>query len=372
MTRPGDLSIDDIKRAANARMFDVLGALGVTDRPSSGGFISMCNPMRKDKNPSFTIWTKNGFLAWKDHTNDGPGGDRGDVIDLVSYLKGWWDLPNKGRPQAIRFLKDLLDLASVSREQLDSDRAASQKRQREIEKKSSEERERNEGRAAKLFFDAEGITGTAAEIYLRSRAIDLAKLPAGPRGGDRTPGVLRFIPQHDHSESGQRLPCMIAACVDYAVTPPRIRAVHRTWLKRDGSGKADVEPQRKVWPQFGGTVIPLWKGADNLGVKDLLASGICTTLVLTEGVEDGLSAALAAPELPVWAMISLGNLANVAKVLPPCFDAVILHRQNDWQTPQAVKSFERGKAALEATGRPVAEVAALGGKDLNDTLRGEE
>jgi hypothetical protein len=29
-------------------------------------------------------------------------------------------------------------------------------------------------------------------------------------------------------------------------------------------------------------------------------------------------------------------------------------------------------AALRSTGRPVADFAAFGGKDINDTLRGEE
>jgi hypothetical protein len=58
--------------------------------------------------------------------------------------------------------------------------------------------------------------------------------------------------------------------------------------------------------------------------------------------------------------------------IPECIDGIIVHRQNDWLQRQAVEQFERGKAALEATGRPVVEVAATGGKDLNDTLRGED
>jgi hypothetical protein len=49
---------------------------------------------------------------------------------------------------------------------------------------------------------------------------------------------------------------------------------------------------------------------------------------------------------------------------------VIVHRQNDWDKPQAVAQFDRGLAALRASGRMVAEVAAAEGKDLNDTLRG--
>ena len=49
---------------------------------------------------------------------------------------------------------------------------------------------------------------------------------------------------------------------------------------------------------------------------------------------------------------------------------MILHRQNEWHNRNAVSAFERGKAKLEAQGRPVVEVHAMIGKDLNDTQRG--
>jgi hypothetical protein len=92
--------------------------------------------------------------------------------------------------------------------------------------------------------------------------------------------------------------------------------------------------------------------------------------VLTEGVEDGLTAALADPRHRVWAMISLGNMATCrsrsASTASSCIARTI------GCSARRSQQFERGKAALEATGRPVVEVAAIGGKDLNDTLRGEE
>jgi hypothetical protein len=149
---------------------------------------------------------------------------------------------------------------------------------RRDQKKAGEEKERNEGRAMELWLKAEPILGTAADVYLRqARGIDLAQLPAGPRGGNRTPGVLRCLPQHEHKESGQHLPCMIAGCVDYSFEPAKIRAVHRTWLKPDGSDKADVKPQRKVWPGFVGLVIPIWKGADNLSIGEAIKNGVRET-----------------------------------------------------------------------------------------------
>lgn len=366
MTAPR-LSIDDVKRAANARPEDLLGALGIAERFNASGYISMCSPVRKDRKPSFTIWFKNGFLAWRDEAT----GDKGDVIGLVAHLKQWEHLPKKGVGEACRFIKDVFGLERVTSDQLERDRAHSRRRAAEIQKKAGEEQSRKEGEAMALWLGGAPIAGTAAEIYLRdARGIDLSLLPKGPRGGDRTPDVLRFIARHKHSESGRVLPCLIAGCVDYRLDVPKIRAVHRTWLKPDGSGKADAEPQRKVWPGFAGLVIPIWRGETNMTVRQANEAGLCETLVLTEGVEDGLTAAIAEPKHRVWAMIALGNMANVP--VPACIDGIIVHRQNDWDKRQAVQQFERGKAALEATGRPVVEVAALGGKDLNDTLRGEE
>lgn len=364
-----NLTIADIKAAANARMFDVLAACGIHESPGAGGFISMRNPMRKDANASFTIWTKGGFLAFKDHTDDTPGGTRGDVLLLVSYLNGWLDRPKRGLPEACRFLTELLALERVSPAQLAADRAASQRRAAEQKKKSDEERARNEGRAMEMWLNAQPLVGSRPDTYLRlARGIDIGAFPKGPRGGARLPTIIRALDAHEHVESGQRLPCMIAGCVDFALEIPRIRAVHRTWLKHDGTDKADVEPQRKVWPSLRGLVIPVWRGS-NGSIKEAIANGVRETLVLTEGIEDGLTAALANPDHRVWAVIALGNLGNVP--VPECCDGIIVHRQNDWLKRQAVESFERGKAALAATGRPVVEVAASSGKDLNDTLRGE-
>lgn len=360
------LTIEDIKSAANAHMGEVLAACGINERVSASGYISMCNPVRKDRHPSFTIWTKNGFIAWTDHAT----GEKGDVLDLVAYTQGWWDRPKRGCAEACRFLTGVLHLDMVSSYELDRDRAVSRTRALQHKKAGAEEQARNEGKAMELWLKAVPIAGTVAEIYLReARGIDLNEFPRGPRGGLRSPSILRFLPNHEHRESGQHLPCLIAGCVDYALDEARIRAVHRTWLKPDGSGKADVTPPRKVWPGFTGLVIPIWKGADNLSIREAIDHGVRETLVLTEGIEDGLTAALADPGQRVWAMISLGNMGNVP--VPQCIDGIIVHRQNDWNKRQAVEAFERGKTALERSGRTVVEVEALGGKDLNDTLRGE-
>lgn len=365
MTGP---TIEDIKREAQARIGEVLAGLGVHDRPSPSGYISMCNPMVKDRHPSFTIWTHGPAAgAWKDHRNDGPGGDRGDVIDLVSYLNGWSTRPKKGRAEALRWLVDTLGLARVDPARLQQDRDRARREQLAKEKQRDEELAIKRARAFELFtVEALPSRDTLVDVYLRARGIDLHALPPGPRGGRRRPNAIRYLERSTHTESGKVLPAMIACCTDTGTR--EILAVHRTWLKPDGSGKADVNPVKKVWPSYAGLVIPLWRGESNLSVAEANTCGLREALVLTEGIEDGLSAVLAAPQFRTWAFIALGNLGGIN--LPECIDGVILHRQTEWANRTAVSAFERGKAAIEAQGRAVAEVTAFAGKDLNDTLRG--
>lgn len=352
-------TLEEIKAAAQRRIFDVLRGLGIDEKPSAGGYISMCNPVEPDKHPSFTIWVKKAVGSWKDHR----GIAQGDVIDLVAYVKGWHLGPKKGRREALRWLADRLGLATMTDGQRQADQARSRAIVAREEKRGAEDLARKQGRAFKLWLEATSIPGTRADTYLQRRGIDLTVMPQGPRGGRRVPGLLRYLARHRHTESGRELPCMIAGCVDEAGT---ILAVHRTWLS-EARDKADVEPNRKCWPDFAGLVIPLWRGETGLSIAEAAANGLRETLVLAEGIETALSAAISAPQFRTWAFISLGNLQNV--VLPECIDAVLLHRENEWSNRAAVSAFERGKRALEAQGRPVAEIAAIAGKDLNDTLR---
>lgn len=362
---PDRPSIEEIKHAARDRILDVLAACGVRER-ARGNYISMCNPMAKDAHPSFTIWIKGAAIgAFKDHR----GIAQGDIIDLVAYLKGWSGGNDRaGRDQALTFLADLCGLLRMTTSQRAAQAATSKRQAREADKKRGEDLAEKQRRAFEWWAYAPPVLGSRVDTYLAGRGIDLQALPRGPRGGLRLPTIVRALESHRHTESGRELPCMIAGCTD--PVSGDVLAIHRTWLQPNGDGKADVTPAKKVWPDFAGLVIPLWRGADWMRVKDAIAAGVRETLVLTEGIEDGLSAVIADPGYRTWAMISLGNLPNVARVLPECIDSVIVHRQREWHNAAAVAAFDRGKAALEATGRPVAIVEAFGGKDLNDTLRG--
>lgn len=343
-----------IKQAAQMRIEQVLASIGIHER-ARGSSIVMCNPVRGEKNPSLQIWVKPGYEgAWKDHG----AGLQGDVFDLVAYFKGWYDEPDRGFTKTADFLADQLGLKTLdpaARQQLLTAQAA---RQTETVTVIRDKEEAARRAALALYLKGHvTLTGTPVDFYLRSRGIELARLTREPR-------AVRYLPHHRHLESGIELPCMIACMQDAG----GVRAVHRTWLKPDGSGKADVEPQRKIWPAFTGSIIAIARGASGLPVKEANAAGIADTLVLTEGIEDALTVAQADGQPRVWAVGSLSNLAHVP--VPDCASEIIVCVDNDWGNPRAAAMLERGLTYLATFKRPVIPVRSKLGKDVNDLKRG--
>jgi hypothetical protein len=370
----------DLKRELDDRVGDVLAICGL-EMPRRNGWTLIDDP-RGDGRECFGICIRADGLAWKKFN----GTEKGRALELIAYCKGWYHQDKRGARQAANLVIDCLGLGNIPAEQLARDRAGAKPRQAKAQGDNDRRRDRSAGAAFAIFAQANKIFGTRADTYLNVRGIDLGVAPfIGPRGGNIAPASLRSVDRHryvirdkQNRETGETFaPAMVACCTD---AQGQIRALHQTWLTPNGDGKAEIkpapdgtrQPPRKVLGEFAGLVIPLWRGDGHLSVKDACANGLLQTLILTEGVEDGLSAVLAAPQHRVWAMISLSNMVNVAARLPDCIDAVIVHRQNDWEKPSAVAAFDRGLQALRDTGRIVVEVGAATGKDLNDTQRGVE
>lgn len=373
---------DDLKRELDKRPHDVLAMCDLTIRAARrGGGITLDDP-RGSGRDNFAIWLKSDGLSWKNFTDVRYCGRS---LELIAYCHGWFDLENRGAQQAANLAIDRLGLGRISSEQLARDRANAAARAEQHQREADAESARKRAAAFRLFTSAQSILGTVGETYLReARGIDLRADPfIGVRGGKRVPHAMRFLPRHKYvhrDKDGNKIgetfhPCMVTCCVD---EEGRIGAAHQTWLESDGSDKVKLLPApdgkeqkpRKILGDSRGLIMPLWRGAGHLRPAEAIANGVLQSLVLCEGVEDGLSAVIARPEYRVWAAISLSNLANVAQRLPACCDSVIVHRQNDWAKPQAVKAFDAAIAALRATGRIVSIVEAALGKDLNDTLRG--
>jgi hypothetical protein len=141
--------------------------------------------------------------------------------------------------------------------------------------------------ARRLFASAKPIAGTLAAIYLRHRGIvDVGDLPA-----------LRFHPtcfyRAHEGAPRETWPALLAAVTDAEGV---ITGVLRTWLARDGSGKAPLaRPRRSLGRLLG-------SGARFGEATDVLAAG--------EGLETMLSLRVVLPALPIVAALSATHLAG--------------------------------------------------------------
>lgn len=215
------------------------------------------------------------------------------------------------------------------------------------------------------------LRGTPAETYLRSRGIELDRLGRQPR-------ALRFAARLKHP-CGEFWPALVAGIVSASGRGAQV-AIHRTWLMPDGMGKAPVPAGADGRPgdakmslgTYKGGLIPLWRGASGKPLKDAVPG---ETLILAEGIEDGLSAAVAGPDYRVAAAVSLANMGAIR--LPPAIATVIIAGQNDpWFDERAGREhatrrgLDRAIRNFQAQGKNVRIARPPCGKDLNDTLRG--
>jgi hypothetical protein len=83
------------------------------------------------------------------------------------------------------------------------------------------------------------------------------------------------------------------------------KGTHRTWLQPDGSGKATLVEAKKSLGKYRGGFIPLWKGEHRCSLKDLPPG---TPIYVSEGIEDGLSVALARPSAGDRGRVAVGNI----------------------------------------------------------------
>ena len=151
--------------------------------------------------------------------------------------------------------------------------------------------------ARRLWAAGQDVRGSAAERYLRSRGIELP-----------LPPCVRWVPAYRHP-SGRVLPAMLARIDN---VDGELIGIHRTYLRRDGSGKSDVEPAKAMLGRAAGGAVRLATAAE--------------TLMVGEGIENSL-AAMQATGMSAWAGLSAGGIE--ALVLPPIVRRVIIAADHD-------------------------------------------
>jgi hypothetical protein len=201
--------------------------------------------------------------------------------------------------------------------------------------RDEDERRRIE-RAREIY--AGGVEDELVGVYLRFRCISL------------TSPVLRFAKAAPHRLSA-RLPAMLAPILD--VSGEQI-GVHMTYLRPDGSGKADLSP-KKLQRET--------RGAVSGGAIRLIPFNPEVELVLAEGLETALSAAEIFG-LPAWSVIYAGGLKTVE--LPPEVKRILIAADHDEAGRQCALA---ARSRWITEGRAVrVKVPPTPGHDFNDVL----
>jgi hypothetical protein len=158
--------------------------------------------------------------------------------------------------------------------------------QRDAEAKA--EANKKSRQAERCWSEALPIIGTAAERYLRGRGIT-CELPV----------TLRYHPNCWHS-SGKRFLALVALIEGVSGY-----AVHRTYLRGDGTGKAEVKPNKAMLGATAGGAVRLTEARGSL----VVAEGIETALSLASGL-------LGRPAT-IWAALSTSGMRGLHLPSPP-------------------------------------------------------
>lgn len=188
--------------------------------------------------------------------------------------------------------------------------------------------------ALAIWRASQDIAGSLGETYLRARGLALSPLPS-----------LRFHPGLKHA-SGGVWPAMVAL-VGHGETGEAL-AVHRTFLARDGQGKAPVDPPKMMLGPCRGGVVRLGEPGD--------------FLMVGEGIETCL-AAMQATGKPAWAALSTSGLRSLD--LPRAIAKVIVLADGDEPGEAAAQHCAR---RWQREGRSVRIARPPSGLDFNDLL----
>ena len=205
-------------------------------------------------------------------------------------------------------------------------------------------------RALTIWRNTKQGAGSIVSRYLASRDLPL----------DQWPTSLRFCPwcPRPRDDAGNFIPPLPAmvALVQHVDRGPV--AVHCTYLRPDGSGKADL-PKQQQRAFFG----PVAGAAVRLGTP---RPG--EWFAITEGIETGLSVMLAC-SMPVWAALSVPGIQNL--VLPPEATHVVICADHDVRGT-GLRAAQDAAARFLAEGRRVRiAMPPQPGMDFNDVLIGQ-
>lgn len=202
--------------------------------------------------------------------------------------------------------------------------------------------------ARRLWQEAMPAARTPVERYLATRGLALPD----------DPDALRFHPAAwRNRDRGPPGPAMLALMTTPAADPatgfPRPCGVHVTYLRPDGSGKAEGERTKVMLGAVGVIrLVPEEEVTHGLG----LAEGIETSLAIMQGFG----------WRPVWAATSAGAI-SAFPVLDGIGALTVFADMDDRGAGR--DAAQRCAARWRAAGREARIFAAPAGEDFNDTLK---
>ncbi len=296
--------------------------------------VGLC-PFHQERTPSFSVNDKKAIFHCFGC------GAHGDCIDFAQHA---YKLTFR---QAVDALASESGLSHLDA-QIDP---AVLKRNEDRRRKDQTERARYLAAAQRIWSEALPIENSPAERYLRSRAI------TGP-----LPVTLRYHPELRYKVSDKTwivLPAMVGQVVHFDLDPDETIAVHRTFLKRDGSGKADVEkPKSMLGDSHSGGI---WLGSKSVSLFDL------DSLAVTEGIETGLSYQQI-KDVPTIAATSTGGLVALQLPALPAARRIAIGADNDANDAGLRASLNAGQRWRDES-REVSIESPRGVKDWNDVLQ---
>ncbi|MGY3392958.1 hypothetical protein ACVWW6_005549 [Bradyrhizobium sp. USDA 3311] len=335
------------------------------------------NPTRDDKTPgSFVIWTAGAAAGgFNEYSPKGPAA-HGDIIDLIAYVHR----QPGNRAFAFAWARNFLNIKTATPEQLKALKSSARAHVTQATQAQSDALADRRKKALNLWQRSLPIAGSVAETYLASRRIPYILIKN--REED-----LRFIPRLEHWKStkwdrsttpwtkihsGGEFPCMVAAMRNLAGD---ITAVHCTFLRSDGSGKADVSEAKLIRGDAKGSAIRLTKGESGLSLEEARAEyeshGLVHSFMPFEGIENALTYAMEVPEPRIWACGSFDLMLALRIEDEPSFDPVIYGTDNDG-TAQAEEKIIDRIDEVRASGRDCSRAQPPAGvKDFNDLIRGD-
>lgn len=368
-----DYSFGEVSELLAQRMDDLVVALGLKGHRQGGNFLPL-NPTRADRNPGSFVISMGGQRAgrWDEYAND----QYGDALDLVTLIlfgdPGDRAARKHGMNWALRWLGlGNSEVMAGGTERLERARADAAERREKAEGDLAAMLAKKRRSAMSMWLGAQkleppGATGKSSPAWAyfnEARGLPLERLK-------RLPSAVKWTAGARHVESDRVVPAIVSGMF---MPGGQLVAVHRIFLEPDGLSKIRSESAaKKIWPAgYRGAVIPISRGLSDLAVKAAAEAGCADDVYYCEGVEDGFTAALLAPE---WRVFAVGASGNFEPQVPPDSTAsVIVGRDNDPdpKVRRAVgEKIARFGAACRERGLPFFTTSARGVKDFNDMVRG--